>query len=116
MIDLSGHSPGVLYALGANSVGVPWALGGTQGVKYVTRGLQGEPCEKLSAAWILSEPKGPLIVPRDVLTSFGANSESDYKIVGEVRSPEGQVQYFSKPTRNAHEAIKACEAAKASAT
>ena len=55
-------------------------------------------------------------MPWGVLTSFGANPENDYKIVGEMRSPEGQVQYLSKPTRNAQDAIKACEAAKSSAT
>jgi hypothetical protein len=117
MIDLSGHSPGVLYALGADSVGVAWTLGGyPRTARFVTRGLKGVPCEQLSAAWVLSEPKGPRPVPWGVLTSFGANPENDYKIVGEMRSPEGQFQFLSKPTRNAQEAIKACEAARAGAT
>lgn len=117
MIDLSGHSPGVLYALGANSVGVAWTLGGYPGtVRFVTRGLQGVPCEQLSAAWILSEPKGPRPVPWDVLTGIGANPGSDYKMVGEMRSPEGQVQYLSKPTRNVHVAVQACNAARTNAT
>ncbi len=31
MIDLTGHSPGVLYYLGANVIGAPWLLGGYQG-------------------------------------------------------------------------------------
>lgn len=116
MIDLSGHSPGVLYALGADSIGVAWTLGGYPGTaKFVTRGLQGVPCEQLSVAWILSEPKGPRPVPRDVITNFGADMEDDYKIVGEMQSPEGHVQYLSKPTRNAQDATKACEAARASA-
>ena len=115
MIDLSGHSPGVLYALGADSIGVAWTLGGYPGTaKFVTRGLQGVPCEQLSAAWVLSEPKGPRPVPWDVLTSFGVNPENDYKIVGEMRSPEGQDQFLSKPTRNPQESIKACKAARAS--
>jgi len=117
MIDLSGHSPGVLYALGANSVGVAWTLGGYPGTaKFVTRGLQGVPCEQLSEAWILAEPKGPRPVPWSVLASFGVSSEDDFKLVGEMRSPEGQIQYLSRPTRDAQEAIKACEAARANAT
>lgn len=117
MIDLSGHSPGVLYALGANSVGVAWTLGGYPGTaRFVTRGLQGVPCEQLSVAWILSEPKGPRPVPQDVLASFGANLENDYNLIIGVRTPDGQVQYLSKPARNAHEAIKACEVARASPT
>ena len=117
MVDLSGHSPGVLYALGADSFGVAWTLGGYPGTaKFVTRGLQAASCEQLSAAWVLSEPKGPRPVPRDVLISFGANPEKDYKIVGEMRSPEGQIQFLSKPTRNAQEAINACELARASTT
>lgn len=116
MIDLSGRSPGVLYAVGAESIGVAWTVGGYPGTaKFVTRGLQEVSCELLAAAWIFSEPKGVRPVPADVLASFGANLENDFKIVGAVRFPEGQIQYLSKPTRNVQEAIKACDAAKASA-
>lgn len=115
MIDLSGHSPGVLYVLGANSPGVAWTLGGYPGTaRFVTRGLQWVSCEQLTTAWLLSESKGPRSVPGEVLASFGANLEKDYKTVGEIQSPDGQIQYLSKPTRDTHEAIQACEAAKAS--
>lgn len=114
MIDLSGHSPGVLYALGANSIGLAWTLGGYPGTaQFVIRGLQDVPCDQLAEAWTLSEPKGPRAVPAEVLASFGAASEADYQIVGEFKSPEGQVQYLSKPTRDMREATSVCEAVRA---
>lgn len=114
MIDLSGHSPGVLYAMGANSIGVAWTLGGYPGTaQFVIRGLQDVPCEQLAAAWTLSEPKGPRPVPNEVLTSFGASPGIDYQSVGEFISPEGQIQYLGKPSRDLQKATNACDAARA---
>ena len=116
MIDLSGHSPGVLYALGANSIGVAWSLGGYPGTaRFVIWGLKSVPCEQVTAAWILSEPKGPRPVPKEVLTSFGADPETDYEIVGTVRSPEGQAQYLSRPVRSVQVAVNACTKARENA-
>ncbi|MDW3681746.1 hypothetical protein RA280_08285 [Cupriavidus sp. CV2] len=110
MIDLSGHSPGVVYALGANSVGVAWTLGGYRGSdNFVADGLGYVPCEQLAMAWFLTEPHGPRPISSGILASFGADLGEDFKIVGTLKFPDGQIQQLHKPIRSADAAVAACE-------
>lgn len=100
MIDLTGHSPGFLYAVGADSVGLAWTLGGYPGSdNLVIQSLATVPCEQLASAWILTEPSGPRPISATVLESFGANIERDFRMVGELLSPEGQRQIIHAPQR-----------------
>lgn len=109
MIDMTGHSPGTLHILGAQSVGVAWALGGYPGSeRFVEASLKLVPCRELAEAWLITEPKGPRLIPDRVLESFGASYFSHFEIVGEVVSPDGQVQQFFKPTRSQETAVIAC--------
>ncbi len=120
MIDLSGQSPGILYALGAESVGQAWMIGGYPGsanlANFVLRAV---PCEKLAAAWILVEPDGPRSLPGAVLASFGAALAPDYVEVGSWATAPGaggyaepRVQQLWKPTRDMGAAAAACLAAR----
>jgi len=92
LIDLSGQSPGLLYAVGAENTGYAWIFGGYPGSKEVARKIFAHtPCEKLAAAWVLREPNGPRSIPDDavLMTDFGANISEDYMYVGSWNVPEG---------------------------
>jgi hypothetical protein len=110
MIDFTGRSPGVLYLLGANSVGLAWTLGGYPGsAQVVERALKSVPCEQLAEAWLFTEPKGPRPIPESVLASFGASLLDHFEIAGTLISPEGHTQKFFRPTRSKGAATAACE-------
>lgn len=110
MIDLSGHSPGLVYAMGGNAVGMAWTLGGYPGsIPFATENLRRVPCSQLAAAWILTEPDNQLRVPSTVLSSFGADPDNDLETVGTVMTPDGKIQHLQKPKRNRDAAVAACE-------
>ena len=117
IIDLTGQSPTLLYALGAESIGYPWIAGGYPGSMEVARlGLQRVPCEKLVSAWVLLEPGGPRALTEGLLTDFGADLYEDYEIVSTWLTAEGAGGYKTsrnqrllKPLRSGIAAIKACE-------
>lgn len=115
VIDLSGQSPGILYALGAENIGQAWTIGGYPGsLKLAIEALALVPCEKLSLAWLLYEPAGPRSIPEGVLPSFGADA-SDYKIVASWETAVGaggyeerRLQQLLMPVRSADVLGQAC--------
>ena len=122
MIDLTGQSPGILYAMGASNIGQVWTVGGYPGsdalavvmLKKVT-------CQELAAAWLLVEPQGPRKISPGILLSFGANMGSDFEIVGTFNTAEGaggfkevRVQQLLKPVRSVENARTACSVARTS--
>lgn len=119
MIDLSGQSPGILYALKAPSMGLAWMLGGYPGsARLATLALASAPCEKLAHAWVLSEPGGPRSLPDEVLGAFGAELAMHYEQVGSWTTAPGaggfakpRLQLLWKPVRQAMLAQNACEQA-----
>jgi len=123
MIDLTGQSPGILYAVGAKSIGSAWIIGGYPGSEIVAvKSLKMVPCAELGAAWLLTEPEGPREISPALIASFGSNLETDFELVGTFRTAEGaggyetqRVQRFLKPIRPASAAIAACVAERAAA-
>jgi hypothetical protein len=117
MIDLTGQSPGLLYALGAHSLGQAWMIGGYSGSKVLAQTmLEKVSCQKLSTAWILAEPDGPRKISPEVLLSFGADLTNDFEVVGSFKTASGvggykqpRLQQIIKPTRSVAEAISACD-------
>jgi hypothetical protein len=115
IIDLSGGSPSLLYALRAESVGQPWIIGGYPGSHRVASDtLKRVPCERLVNAWLLTEPDGPRRISTKVLATFGA-SLTDYEQVATWQTAEGasgfsqrRIQNLMKPVRNQGLAVKAC--------
>jgi len=103
MLDLTGHFPGALFALGAKSVGRPWMIGGYAGSDLLAHAsLDREPREKLRHAWILTEPDGPRKLSPELLMSYGLDLNKDYIPAGSVNSPTGEYpkaykQYLLKP-------------------
>jgi hypothetical protein len=121
MIDLTGQSPGILYAIGASNIGTPWTLGGYPGSdKFAVEALNRVSCEELSIAWLLVEPEGPRKISKDILSRFGADLHKDFEVIGTIRTAEGaggyqeaRLQQVLKPVRSSYNAMTACEAAKA---
>ena len=86
MIDLTGHYPGAVFALGAIQPGAPWLIGGYPGsAGFAKAALAKVPCEQLQAAWLLSEPTGPRAVPMSVLP----DGQPRYEAAARVKSPTG---------------------------
>ena len=124
VIDLTGHSPGSLFGLGANAVGQPWLLGGYPGSeRYALKALALVPCEQMARAWVLIEPGGPRPLPAArVLSSAGLRLEQDY---GEAVSltrpsgfggyPETSIQKLLKPVLPVSQALEVCRQAQATA-
>ncbi|CAL7963065.1 conserved membrane hypothetical protein [Gammaproteobacteria bacterium] len=114
IIDLTGQSKGILYAIGANDCGLSWGgyLGGDARVVAMLRKVT---CQELAVSWLLMEPKGHDKILPEVLSSFGANLSTDFKVVGTIKTAEGaggykevRVQQLLKPIRPVNDAVKAC--------
>ena len=116
MIDLSGQSPGLLFALNARSIGQAWSVGGQAGsAALATRMLAQVSCGDLALAWILIEPHSRRALPTTVITSFGANLAKDFAVVGSFDAPSAPRgrprrgrQQILKPIRTVQAATAAC--------
>ena len=67
LVDLTGHYPGMLYLLGAKSIGAPWLIGGYPGSGKLAAAELGRVQRGPERAWILAEP-APTRLPTWVLT------------------------------------------------
>ncbi|CDZ37277.1 Putative membrane protein [Neorhizobium galegae bv. officinalis] len=120
VIDLSGQSPGILYAIGAESIGQAWTIGGYPGsLKLAKAALERVACEKIAAAWILFEPDGPRSVPVELMPSLGAAFPEAYQQVGTWRTAPGAGGYDGSRTQELYkptapiEVLNACRAIRA---
>lgn len=90
VLDLTGHYPGALYALGAKNVGRSWLIGGYPGSDdMAVANLDRVNREDLASAWILSEPTGPRKLSPKILKRYGIDLAKDYIEVGSLESPTG---------------------------
>lgn len=97
MIDLTGQSPGVLYSIGAASIGQAWMIGGYSGsYKLAVEALKKVPCEQLANAWILIEENGPRSISDEIVVTFGA-SPSDYENMASWDTAKGAGGYEGRP-------------------
>jgi hypothetical protein len=117
MIDLSGQSPGVLYALGAENIGQAWTIGGYPGsLDLAKAALSLTPCEKIVAAWVLFELDGPRSIPTELMTSIGASFPEGYEQVGTWQTPNGAGGFAASRTQALYRPLapnknfKACQA------
>lgn len=117
IIDLTGQSPGILYAIGAKNIGQPWLIGSYPGSEQVVEeSLKKVSCKVLATSWVLIEPDGPRKISPNVLDSFGANLQRDYMEAGSWQTALGaggyqiiRDQILLKPTRSPEELIMICE-------
>jgi hypothetical protein len=117
-LDLTGVSPGSLYAMGARPLGVAWTPGGYPGsTDFLTTALDDEACEAIAASWILTEPGATDSFSPDILRRFGIDISADYVNVGSISStrsfaPQHFEQRLLKPVRSPDVARLACENAR----
>jgi len=119
VIDLTGQSPGILYAIGAESIGHAWMIGGYPGSEaFVEAGLKQVSCEKNAHAWVLFEQKvkRTRIIPADFMMRLGLDFPNDYEKVGTWQTAKGaggfktkRTQELYKPTYPEH-SMKKCQA------
>ena len=110
VLDLTGRSPGFIYAIGGKPLLAPWILGGYPGSnKVLGYFLDKAELEDLKNAWILTEPNTNQSLNEHLLLDKGIDlcNEKQYKLVFKVDSSKinpyfGQesFQYLYKPIKN----------------
>jgi hypothetical protein len=94
VIDLTGQSPGILYAMGADNIGQVWTIGGYPGSDALAIAmLRRVTCEDLANSWLLIETEGPKKISTEILSSFGARLDVDYEIAGTLTTAKGAGGY-----------------------
>lgn len=120
VIDLSGRSPGLLYAIGASNAGQAWTLGGYRGSESLAAAmLAAVPCADLVQAWVLLEPEGLGRISPRVLASYGTHVATDFELAGSFMTAPGagshvvpRQQQLLKPVRRTEDALQACAASR----
>ncbi|QQN65476.1 hypothetical protein JIR23_06945 [Bradyrhizobium diazoefficiens] len=136
-VDLSGHSPGLLFVLETRALGLPWLIGpisktnaayfglplpivpytGSNSAAVEALGL--ENCADLAKAWVLIEPESPHHLDQaSVMAAFGAG-QADYVAAATIETPvnDGDYpnayrQFLLKPVRPAALAEQSCREAR----
>ena len=119
LIDLTGMSPTLVYALGGRTLGQAWTIGGYPGSeKAAAAALRYVDCADLARAWVLTDPGGARPVPEGALTGSGVHLSEDHHIAGEWKTAQGAAghpattQILWRPDRSAESASEACTMAR----
>jgi hypothetical protein len=108
MIDLTGQSPGLLYLLGAKSIGSAWNIGGYKGSLDMAKATFNlVECSDIANAWVLYESKGPRSISTDLLTSLGMNFPIQYQKVGSWETASGAGGYKQIRIQELYKPLKA---------
>ena len=114
IIDLTGSSPGVVYALNAKAPGSAWLLGGYQGSEaFAAASLDLATCADLAKAWVLTAPSGQANLPNSILSRYGLDLQSDFDDLGSAKRPptpfpKSYSHHLLKPRRSFEQAQTAC--------
>ena len=104
VIDLSGQSPTLLYAIGAENIGAAWLIGGYPGsLSYAKAVLGRVSCEKISKAWLLVEPSGPRSIPTELLEDLGAAFPQSYQLAASWNTAQGAGGYAKSRIQNLYQ-------------
>ena len=94
VIDLTGLSPSLLYAMGAESLGQAWNVGGYPGSLDMAKlALSEVPCDTIATAWVLYEPDGPRSIPTTLMASVGASFPDAYRRMATFHTAPGAGGY-----------------------
>jgi hypothetical protein len=110
VIDLTGHYPGAVFALGGAAVGQAWMIGGYPGSDSLAKAsLERVACAILARAWLLVEGNGPRSLSLSVTELNGAS----YEAIGPIASPTGEyprsyAQRLMRPTHDVNAVASAC--------
>lgn len=108
VIDLTGQSPGILYVIGAESIGHAWMIGRYPGSEaFVEAGLKQVSCEKNAAAWVLLEQKvdRTRIISTDFMMRLGLDFPNGYEKVGAWQTAKGAGGFNTKRTQELYKPI-----------
>jgi hypothetical protein len=98
ILDLTGQSPGLIFAAGGKAIGNPWIMrgGSPKPFEFASFIIRMIPASSLESAWILDEPNGPLRIDPSILNEFGINLEdgSTYEQISSFDVPGGAGGYF----------------------
>lgn len=95
IIDLTGASPGTVFALGGEAPGTPWLAGGSSGsAAYVREALSRVPLEHLREAWVSTAPGTSDTLPDSILQSLGLDFPGGYQMVGRACLGVPCVEHF----------------------
>lgn len=90
VLDLTGTSPGVVWAWGARPLASGWVIGGyPESLEAARTSIEPARCD-LARALVLWTPGQPRAIPDDVLEPSGVNLPGDYRIVATF--PRGRPQ------------------------
>lgn len=107
LIDLTGQSPGILYAMGAENIGQAWIIGGYPGsLGLAEASLSRASCKRIAASWVLFERDGPRSIPTEVMRRLGADFPGAYKRVGMWQTAVGAGGYTARRTQEFYKPIK----------
>ena len=102
ILDLTGQSPGLIYAVSGRLVGYPWLIGGRLGSNDMASALLARiPTSELEASWILDEPDGPQRINPPILQKIGIDlgNSTRYKPVGIFDVPKAAGGFFVPRTQ-----------------
>ena len=90
IIDMTGASPGTVFAIGGRSLGVAWFLGGYEGSnEYAKAVLSDGSIHALRQAWVLTENEGSRKLDDNLLEVIGKDIARDYILVTQAVLPSG---------------------------
>ncbi len=110
VIDLTGQSLGILYAIESESIGQAWTIGGYPGsLKLAEAVFERITCEKISKDWILFEQGGPRSISNELIQSLGAYFPNSFELVGKWQTAEGAGGYPVSRTQERYKPVKPSE-------
>jgi hypothetical protein len=100
VIDLTGRSPGLLYAIVARPLGSAWIPGAYPGDDaHAERVIEREPRGRARASWVLTEADGHRAIDASVLRVIGRDLATDYTVVATALSDAGKELQLWRPRR-----------------
>ena len=96
VLDWSGQSPGLIYALEGRAVGQAWMVGGYKGSDLLAKyAILKIPCKVLRLSWLILESDSPSSLDTSILQEFGVDIDdpSRYQKVIELDVPSGVGDY-----------------------
>ena len=87
-LDLTGDSPGLIFAGAGRTLGSPWIAGGYKNADLaMITVLKDSQCVDLAYSNILYEPLGLRSISSSVLNNFGIDFPKNYQLLGEIDLP-----------------------------
>jgi len=103
IIDLTGRSPGLIFAIGGHNFPDPWMIGGYRGsVATASAAIARVSCADLARSWLLLEPDAGRSLPTAILSPSGLQVPGDYRVAAfPAPAMDGQGpsrQFLLRPT------------------